>query len=111
VNARLNLLQTMPRSQLLEEIRTATGNNAIVLWEMIPYGAMYEPVVAGTVTAQTLGVEEGDVIGYVVTNRPLDALSAYAGSVNQDEPIFADPFTPGSTGSAAAVGIKVTRVK
>ena len=98
MNARLTLLQNMPRPQLLEEIRQVTGNKDILLWEMVVYGAMYEPVLAGPITAQALGVNDGDVIGYVVTNRPMDALSAYAVSVDQNDPQFADPFTPGLHG-------------
>jgi hypothetical protein len=90
----LAYLKSLSRDELLTEIRRATENPDILLWELVGYGDMYEPVRAGPETAAALGLEGGEVIGYVLlVPRPMgSAIGDLMNSVRQDEPPYPDPF-------------------
>ena len=93
---RLEQLRRLSREHLLAEIRRATGNLKILLWEMVAYGDQYRPVRAGTEAAQALGVNVGAVVGYEL-EVPLgmgQTMNAATGiDVIQNDPPFADPFS------------------
>ncbi len=90
----LKYLRSLPRNELVREIRRATGDDRILLWEQVGYGDMYTPVRAGVETAAKLGVLPGVVIGYLLTvERPMgSALGDLMNAECQDSPPYPDPF-------------------
>lgn len=116
MNERLKRLRALPRTELLKEVRRAADLSQhgeplrkLVFWEAVAYGDTVDPVLAGPLTAQFLGVEVDDVVGYIVTNRVFDALSALAESVEQNDPPYIDPFRP--NGRESKPGTEAQRVK
>jgi hypothetical protein len=90
----LKRLRSLPRSDLIREIRRAAGDDRILLWEQVGYGDTYDPVRAGVEAAAKLGVLPGVVIGYILTvERPMgSALGDLMNAVPQDSPPYPDPF-------------------
>jgi len=95
MNERLQQLQSLPRKELLRQIRRAAEMTALLLWEMVPYGKIYTPCRAGPVAAAALGIKPGEVIGYLIEQKKAGGTSHIMGFdqlVRQDDPPYPDPF-------------------
>jgi hypothetical protein len=99
MNERLQYLRSLPRYDLLKEIRAAAEDPHIVLWEMVPYGAIWVACRAGVITAERLGIEKGLVFGYHADRmgncdlRPTgSAFGDLCNCVRQETPPYPDPF-------------------
>lgn len=93
-NPILERLRGLSRDKLLAEIRRATDDPDIVLWEQVPYGEIYTPVRAGPQAAKALGVRPGDVIGYIAESKPAGASSIFGmeNAILQNVAPYFDPF-------------------
>ena len=93
LNPALARLRGLSRGDLLRQIRSASGDSEIVLWEQVGYGDIYAPVSAGPETAQSLGVRAGDIIGYKIIEGQQKG-SAIADLMNIEKGVapYLDPF-------------------
>lgn len=93
MNSTLSRMRSLPRSGLRREIRRATGDEEIVLWEQVDYGDIYTPVRAGK-SAEALGVRSDDFIGYRVPGGlpKGGAIGDLGNKVPQDISPYGDPF-------------------
>jgi hypothetical protein len=92
-NPTLTRLRGLPRGDLLRELRKATGDREIALWEQIGYGDMYIPVRAGREAAAQLGVRPGDVIGYRLPESVARApMGSAIGDLMHAEPQNVSPY-------------------
>jgi len=102
MNPRLSHLRSLSRKALLGEIRKASDDHNLVLWEMVPYGAIWVAVRAGPIAAARLGIKRGAVIGYYpdgIGSRTEDltpkgsAIGDMFNVIRQESPPHPDPFT------------------
>jgi hypothetical protein len=95
-NPTLARLRALPRAELLREIRRATGDREIVLWEQVEYGSIPQAVRAGPETAQALGVPRGQIIGYKVPegvgHQKGGAIGDLMNATPQPASPYGDPF-------------------
>ncbi len=93
-NSTLQRLRQLSRQELLYEIRKATGEPDIVLWEQVAYGDIYSVVRAGPQAAKKLGVRPGDPIGYKTdgSHMPESSIFGTEGAVPQNYSPHGEPF-------------------
>ena len=59
-------LANLEQRDLLARLRSAAGIPTLILWELVELDHAYTVVIAGPETARKLGIQEGEIIGYLV---------------------------------------------
>ena len=85
------MLARLDQQDLICLIRRASGDNELVLWEMIGLNSFYEIHTAGPQTAGKLGINVGEVIGYKIPGGGGHFMGAAIGDLENQIPMQPPP--------------------